>query len=552
MSKQQQKQKSLQAITANNKRDNQREKLKDNWEVSTAVTTFDEMKLKPEVLNGIRELNIAKPTPLQQRGITALLTRKDCVIQVPRCEERALTYLTAILEQIEPEEKICQAVVIIHLKDLCYVIQDFLSILGKELQLSCFTCVGGFPLRKDIERLMNSPQIIIATPGRLIDLISQRRIDFSGVKTVVVEDSCIMFNSTFRSQTFDIIFRLARRYDTDDRQRVQRVLMTTATTFTLADIKNRILQEPHIVIDDSSHIKDGLRLYYSIVDKEDQKLDALFEFLKMVLVSFNVGNFHDKFNIFALHLSTEQLERHEIIKSFWNKKSTKSSITITLDCFASVLAFYPVKYCIQFDLPFKKENYQDRDTSRRQYRNNPYPRQPYSTHYNNGIGIQRNVNTYQSSSYISGSSGSSTSYHYHQQHSNRFNNNNRETGPPTKVPKNQRSLPSKEIPQPSPKINEEEVQKNAIRYGKFELNIKERLDSFKEKKKDGPIICHREMKEITKGFDIRFDEWSSFVAAAPKIPPRPKEKNPQPNNNRFSPYNKASSSLSQQKQIRFG
>nr|CAG8493772.1 669_t:CDS:2 [Entrophospora candida] len=341
MSKQQQKQKSSQAITANNKRDNQREKLKDNWEVSTAVTTFDEMKLKPEILNGIRELNIAKPTPLQQRGITALLTRKDCVIQVPRCEERALTYLTAILEQIEPEEKICQAVVIIHLKDLCYVIQDFLSILGKELQLSCFTCVGGFPLRKDIERLMNSPQIIIATPGRLIDLISQRRIDFSGVKTVVVEDSCIMFNSTFRSQTFDIIFRLARRYDTDDRQRVQRVLMTTATTFTLADIKNRILQEPHIVIDDSSHIKDGLRLYYSIVDKEDQKLDALFEFLKM-------------------HLSTEQLERHEIIKSFWNKKSTKSSITITLDCFASVLAFYPVKYCIQFDLPFKKENYQDR------------------------------------------------------------------------------------------------------------------------------------------------------------------------------------------------
>ncbi|CAJ0632321.1 7758_t:CDS:2 [Entrophospora sp. SA101] len=395
MSKQQQKQKSLQAITANNKRDNQREKLKDNWEVSTAVTTFDEMKLKPEVLNGIRELNIAKPTPLQQRGITALLTRKDCVIQVPRCEERALTYLTAILEQIEPEEKICQAVVIIHLKDLCYVIQDFLSILGKELQLSCFTCVGGFPLRKDIERLMNSPQIIIATPGRLIDLISQRRIDFSGVKTVVVEDSCIMFNSTFRSQTFDIIFRLARRYDTDDRQRVQRVLMTTATTFTLADIKNRILQEPHIVIDDSSHIKDGGNDEISGDDSggssgENDDMDDNRQLSSSPLPSsskttmsssnastsiiifcdnsdrvnwlFNkLGNFHDKFNIFALHLSTEQLERHEIIKSFWNKKSTKSSITITLDCFASVLAFYPVKYCIQFDLPFKKENYQDRN-----------------------------------------------------------------------------------------------------------------------------------------------------------------------------------------------
>nr|CAG8579831.1 7270_t:CDS:2 [Entrophospora candida] len=381
MSKQQQKQKSSQAITANNKRDNQREKLKDNWEVSTAVTTFDEMKLKPEILNGIRELNIAKPTPLQQRGITALLTRKDCVIQVPRCEERALTYLTAILEQIEPEEKICQAVVIIHLKDLCYVIQDFLSILGKELQLSCFTCVGGFPLRKDIERLMNSPQIIIATPGRLIDLISQRRIDFSGVKTVVVEDSCIMFNSTFRSQTFDIIFRLARRYDTDDRQRVQRVLMTTATTFTLADIKNRILQEPHIVIDDSSHIKDGSGENDDMDDNRQLSSSPLPSSSKTTMSSssastsiiifcdnsdrvnwlFNkLGNFHDKFNIFALHLSTEQLERHEIIKSFWNKKSTKSSITITLDCFASVLAFYPVKYCIQFDLPFKKENYQDR------------------------------------------------------------------------------------------------------------------------------------------------------------------------------------------------
>lgn len=108
--------------------------------------------------------------------------------------------------------------------------------------------------------------------GRLIDLMIDRRsFDISRLKMVIVEDSCIMFNSTFRSQALDIIHRSPNR--------TQKVLMTTATTFTLADIKNKLTRNALIVVNDV-HMSDGLQLYYKLVEREEEKLNALCELFK--------------------------------------------------------------------------------------------------------------------------------------------------------------------------------------------------------------------------------------------------------------------------------
>src|SRR5581483_3352353 len=106
-----------------------------------------------------------------------------------------------------------------------------------------------------------------------------RRFDFNRVKTIIVEDSCIMFNSNFRTQAFDIIYQLPKN--------AQKDLMTTATTFTLADIKNKITNNTIVILSDV-HLSDGLRLYYTIVEKDDQKLNALCEIYKDVNIQKSV------------------------------------------------------------------------------------------------------------------------------------------------------------------------------------------------------------------------------------------------------------------------
>lgn len=115
--------------------------------------------------------------------------------------------------------------------------------------------------------------------GRLIGLMLDRKFDFNRVKTIIIEDSCIMFNSNFRTQAFDIIYQLPKS--------AQRVLMTTATTFTLADIKNKITKNTIIVLNDV-HMSDGLQLYYAVVEKDDQKLNALCEIYKEVNIQKSV------------------------------------------------------------------------------------------------------------------------------------------------------------------------------------------------------------------------------------------------------------------------
>ncbi|CAG8654386.1 402_t:CDS:2, partial [Scutellospora calospora] len=185
------------------------------------------------------------------------------------------------------------------------------------------------------------------------------------VKMIVVEDSCIMFNSTFRTQALDIIHRSPSRS--------QRVFMTTATTFTLADIKRILTPNANIVLTDV-HMSAGLELFYTLVEKEELKLNSLCELYKasdmgksiifcdngerVYWLTDKLSTLFENIDVFSLHSMTNQSERHEIVKTFW--QSSNPAIIVTTDSFAAVLSFKPVKYSIHFDLPYKKEDYHDR------------------------------------------------------------------------------------------------------------------------------------------------------------------------------------------------
>ncbi|CAG8487246.1 3981_t:CDS:2, partial [Scutellospora calospora] len=140
-----------------------RETLKDNYNLS--VSTFEEMKLRPELLRGIRALGYDQPTSIQKRAIKAILTRRDVIIQVPRSEERTLTYLIGLLQHVDPRDTSCQGIVLVHSKDLCFAIQDLIEEITKHRQISWSVCVGGYPVRQDVEKLRSvRQQIIIGTP----------------------------------------------------------------------------------------------------------------------------------------------------------------------------------------------------------------------------------------------------------------------------------------------------------------------------------------------------------------------------------------------------
>ncbi len=96
----------------------------------------------------------------------AILSLRDAIIQIPRLEERTVTYIAALFQQIETCDKSCQAIIIVHSKDLCYAIQDLINVIGQYMRFSCLVCIGGIPMKQDVEKLKNEErQIIIGTPG---------------------------------------------------------------------------------------------------------------------------------------------------------------------------------------------------------------------------------------------------------------------------------------------------------------------------------------------------------------------------------------------------
>lgn len=80
--------------------------------------------------------------------------------------------MIALLQLLDPRDPSCQAIILVHNKDLCHAIRDLITVVSKYMQISWSVCVGGYPVRQDVEKLRNvGHQIILGTPGKYLKLL---------------------------------------------------------------------------------------------------------------------------------------------------------------------------------------------------------------------------------------------------------------------------------------------------------------------------------------------------------------------------------------------
>ncbi|CAG8492001.1 1199_t:CDS:2 [Ambispora leptoticha] len=344
---------------------NNRILLQENW--SQSVPTFEAMNLKQQLLDGIREHGwYNEPSPIQQRAIPAIFSGRNVIIQIPCIEQRVMCFVIALLQEIDPEDPLCQAIVLIPTKDIGHFVAEILNSVGRFLRLGVVTCTPETTLDEDLSIISNadrSKQIIIATPGRILSLIRTREWFGGHIKSIVIEECCLMFSRQHGYKTFDILRSFPR---------IKRILMTTATTYTLAELKDREAPNAAIVLDESG-FKDGLHLYYKIVDNDEQKLSAICETIEALEIekavifcrnSDTVNSLADKLHdmyhdypLWSIDYDTPDEQRWEILNKFFD---ANEGIIVVVGTHSSSLTFSPSPFVINYDLPPRKEPYHDR------------------------------------------------------------------------------------------------------------------------------------------------------------------------------------------------
>ena len=162
--------------------------------------SFEALGLNDKILTAITDLGFTEPTPIQQQAIPVLLSgTTDFVGLAQTGTGKTAAFGLPLLQLIEPENKFPQALIVCPTRELCLQItNDLISFSKHSKGISSEAVYGGASIMMQIRNLKKGVQIVIATPGRLIDLIERKAIDLQKVKYVVLDEADEMLNMGFR------------------------------------------------------------------------------------------------------------------------------------------------------------------------------------------------------------------------------------------------------------------------------------------------------------------------------------------------------------------
>jgi len=182
-----------------------------------APASFSDFNLSPELLQGLAELNFTQPTPVQALVLGPALDLQDVAGQAPTGSGKTAAYGLAILSQVDPAAKAVQAIVLVPARELALQVRDALKGLGKYLPapgLRVAALYGGHAMRDEVQTLQQTPHVVVATPGRLLDHLEKRNIIPNQLKVLVLDEADKLLDLKFQEEMATIISRLPRRRQT--------------------------------------------------------------------------------------------------------------------------------------------------------------------------------------------------------------------------------------------------------------------------------------------------------------------------------------------------
>ena len=241
------------------------------------MSRFDELPLSPELLKGIRKMGFREMTPIQVETIPLLLEGRDIIGQAQTGTGKTAAFSIPMIAQIDPENMDTQGLILAPTRELATQIAAHIRALAKysDLRILCFH--GGGNIYKQAEIMKRHAHIIVATPGRLLDLIYRKRaVNLGTVKVAVVDEADKMLELGFIREVRDILSKLPFVRQTS--------LWSATITEDILEISTRYMRHPRKVMVSSDEIaQENVTQYYLPVEDET-RITSLYKILDNVEV----------------------------------------------------------------------------------------------------------------------------------------------------------------------------------------------------------------------------------------------------------------------------
>lgn len=325
------------------------------------INNFRDFEIKEEILKAIEELGYEKPSPIQSRAIKPMLEGGDIIGQAQTGTGKTAAFSIPILNNVDPKDRNLQAVILCPTRELAIQVSEEIRKLAKYMHgVRTLPIYGGQPIDRQIKALKGGVQIVIGTPGRVIDHMNRRTLKLSNVSMAVLDEADEMLDMGFREDIETILEGM-----NEDRQTA---LFSATMPKSILEITKKYQKDPtHIKVVRKELTVSNIKQYYMEVRPYD-KLEALSRIMdvynpKLSVVFTNTKKGADElvselqargYLADSLHGDMKQVQRDIVMSKF---RSTTIDILVATDVAARGIDVDDVECVINYELPQDEEYY---------------------------------------------------------------------------------------------------------------------------------------------------------------------------------------------------
>lgn len=313
---------------------------------------------------GVFAYGFEKPSSIQRKAIVPIIDGRDTIAQAQVGTGKTGAFAIGILQRIDTSIRGGgpQALVLSPGRELAKQSFDTFAALGVYMGLKTHLCRGGQPVREDGRALRAGVHVLVATPGRVLDLLEKEMLDLSQLRVVCLDEADRMLDRGFKEQVHGIL-------SSGIPSEAQMLLFSATMPHSVVSLADTFMTSPHhILIPREEVIATSTAQYYVYLDRVSDKLEVLCDLYESLSVTQSIVFCNSRravdmlteeltsrhFTVSATHGEMEQGERDAILEEF---RSGTSRVLVTTDLLARGIDIPHVSLVLNFEFPLSSRTY---------------------------------------------------------------------------------------------------------------------------------------------------------------------------------------------------
>jgi len=324
------------------------------------LTKFEDLGISPATMKSLKRMGFEEATPVQAETIPLSLQNKDLIGQAQTGTGKTAAFGIPLVDKIDTESNVIQGIVIAPTRELAVQVSEELYKIGYGKRARVLAIYGGQDINRQIRALKNHPQIIVGTPGRILDHINRRTIRLENIHTVILDEADEMLNMGFIEDIETILSKTPEERQT--------LLFSATMPAPIQRMAEKFMKDPQIVRVKTKEMTVPLIEQYYIEVQEKSKFDILTRLLDIqtpeLAIVFGrtkrrVDELSEALNLRGymaegIHGDLSQAKRLQVLRKF---KEGSIDVLVATDVAARGLDISGVTHVYNFDIPQDPESY---------------------------------------------------------------------------------------------------------------------------------------------------------------------------------------------------